>query len=81
MKKNNHRSKASQKVPVAYNPLGKRLYTLKEAAEYLGRSDWGMRELIWARKIPVVKEMHGRKIFIDVLDLENYVNKNKSLYC
>ena len=29
------------------NPKQKRLYTLKEAAEYLGRSEWGMRELIW----------------------------------
>jgi len=73
--------KTFQKVHLSYNPLCKRLYTLKEAAEYLGRSEWGMRELIWARKIPVVKETDGRKIFIDVLDLENYVDKNKSLYC
>jgi hypothetical protein len=73
--------KASQKVQRMYNPLCKRLYTLKEAAEYLGRSEWGMRELIWARKIPVVKEKDGRKVFIDIVDMENYVDKNKSLYC
>jgi len=72
--------KALQKVPQMYNPLCKRLYTLKEAAGYLGRSEWGMRELIWARKIPVVKETDGRKIFIDIVDLENYVGTNKSLY-
>jgi hypothetical protein len=27
---------------------GKRLFSLRESAEYLGRSEWGMRELIWA---------------------------------
>jgi len=74
-------NKATQKAQRIDNPLRKRLYTLKEAAEYLGRSEWGMRELIWARKIPVVKETGGRKIFIDINDLENYIDKNKSLYC
>jgi hypothetical protein len=59
-------------------PSGKRLYPLKEAAQYLGRSEWGMRELIWARKIPVVRE--GRKIYLDIHDLEEYVVRNKSLY-
>jgi hypothetical protein len=62
------------------NPLVKRLYTLKEAAMYLGRGEWGMRELIWARKIPVVKPDGGRKIFVDIIDLENYVEKNKTTY-
>ena len=56
----------------------KRLYTLKEASTYLGRSVWGVRELIWAGKIPVVRD--GRKIFIDILDLEKFVESNKSTY-
>ena len=60
--------------------MSKRLFTLKEGAEYLGRSVWGMRDLIWSGKIPVVKDQNGRKIFIDVLDLETYVNHNKSMY-
>ena len=54
----------------------KRLYTLKEASAYLGRSVWGVRELIWAGKIPVVRD--GRRIFIDILDLEKFVESNKS---
>jgi len=58
----------------------KRLFTLKEAAQYLGRSEWGMRELIWGGKIPVVREEGGRKIFIDVLDLSAYVERNKASY-
>ena len=61
-------------------PLSKRLYTLKEAAEYLGRSEWGMRELIWAGEIPVVKTEGGRKIFLDVDDLNYFINRNKSTY-
>jgi excisionase family DNA binding protein len=62
------------------NPLCKRLYTLKEAAEYLGRSEWSMRELIWAGKIPVVRQDGGRKIFLDILDLMNFVETSKSIY-
>ncbi len=62
------------------NPMAKRLYTLKEAAEYLGRSEWSMRELVWAGRIPVVKEEGGRKIFIDILDLIDFVERNKSTY-
>lgn len=62
------------------NPLSKRLYTLKEAAVYLGRSEWGMRELVWKQALPVVKEEGARKIFIDINDLENYISRNKTIY-
>ena len=62
------------------NPLCKRLYTLKEAATYLGRSEWGMRDLIWKQEIPVVMNGSGRKIYIDKEDLDEYVSKNKSMY-
>ena len=62
------------------NPLRKRLFTLKEAAEYLGRSEWGMRELIWAGEIPVVRAEGSRKIFLDIEDLDDFINRNKSTY-
>lgn len=58
----------------------KRLYTLKEGAAYLGRSEWGMRELIWAGAIPVVKPRDARKIFLDINDLDRFVEANKSVY-
>jgi hypothetical protein len=64
--------------PMAPHQPGKRLYPLKEAARYLGRSEWGMRELIWAKKIPVVREV--RKIYLDIDDLNEYINRNKALY-
>lgn len=60
--------------------MRKRLYTLKEGAAYLGRSEWGMRELIWAGVIPVVKPRTARKIFLDINDLDRFVEANKSVY-
>lgn len=62
------------------NPPGKRLYTLKEGAEYLGRSEWGMRDLIWKQAIPVVKQPMCRKIYLDITDLDAFIDKNKAVY-
>ena len=63
-----------------YNPLGKRLYTLKEAAHYLGRSVWGMRDLVWAQVIPVVMQRGSRKMYFDINDLDAFIEKNKAVY-
>ena len=62
------------------NPLGKRLYTLKEAAHYLGRSVWSLRELIWSNALPFVRPQGSRKIYIDVGDLDGFIEKNKDFY-
>ena len=56
----------------------KRLYNLKEAAHYLGLSPWGMRDLFWGKKIPAIRE--GRKIYLDIDDLNDYIRRHKSLY-
>jgi len=71
------KEKKTNKVP---SSLCKRLFTLKEAAEYLGRSEWSMRELVWAGKIPVVRQDGGRKIFLDIEDLNNFIDRNKTTY-
>ena len=63
-----------------YNPLCKRLYTLKEAAKYLGRSVWGVRELYWSQVIPVVKEHGRRKLYLDIKDMDAFIEKNKAVY-
>ena len=55
---------------------GKRLYTLKESAVYLGRTINSMRELVWAKLIPVVQ--HGRKMWVDLADLEAYIDNHKA---
>ena len=70
----------SRKAQGSVHAARKRLYTLKEGAAYLGRSEWGMRELIWAGTIPVVKPQTARKIFLDINDLDRFVETNKSVY-
>jgi excisionase family DNA binding protein len=75
-----HNYQCAENGQEIYNPLAKRLYTLKEAAQYLGRSDWSMRELIWAGEIPIVRGNGNRKMFLDIKDLEEYIKRNKSIY-
>ncbi len=59
-------------------PLPKRLYNLPEAAQYLGRTLWSMRELIWKGSLPIVRE--GKRIFVDRVDLDAYIERNKITY-
>lgn len=54
----------------------KRLYSVKEAAEYLGHTIWGIRSLIWSKTMPVVQT--GRKQYLDLYDLESFIDTNKS---
>lgn len=60
-----------------HNPLAPRLLTLKQAAEWLGLTVWAMRERIWAGQIPVVQFPGGRKMYVDSMDLEAVITKNK----
>ncbi|MFB3072647.1 MAG: helix-turn-helix domain-containing protein [bacterium] len=53
----------------------KRLYTVKEASEFLGISRWTMRELQWDGKVPFVK--FNRLIYFDLRDLEAFIARNK----
>jgi excisionase family DNA binding protein len=55
--------------------LKKRLYTVPEAAEYLGRSIWSMRRLIWEGMIPSVRVQ--RRVHLDVADMENLIEHSK----
>jgi len=60
------------------NRISKRLFSLKESATYLGRGLHGVRDMVWRGEIPIVRT--GRKMFIDIKDLEDYVSKNKMVY-
>lgn len=59
------------------HPPCPRLLPLKKAAEWLGLTTWAMRERIWAGQIPVVRFPGGRKMFVDRLDLEDFIQANK----
>ena len=53
----------------------KRLYTLPEAAAYLGRSTWSVRRLIWNGDLPSVRA--GGRVHVDVRDMDEFIDKHK----
>lgn len=73
----NHNGKGLKKAQRITNPLHKRLYDLKEAAYYLGRPVFSVRTLIWNGALPCVKD--GRKQYIDIYDMDSYIEKNKEI--
>jgi len=61
------------------NPVSgvrKRLYSIKDAMIYFGRSEWSVREMIWAGKLPFIRD--GRRIMLDINDMEEWILKNKT---
>lgn len=59
----------------------KRLFTLKEAGVYLGRSEYSVRTMIWSGILPVVKNPNGadsgKKQWIDIVDMDKFIDRNK----
>ena len=58
-------------------PPKKRLYDLKEAAVYMGRSEWSMRRLIYEGLLPAVR-VKGR-IHVDVADMDRLIEDSKTV--
>jgi hypothetical protein len=72
------RTDQSVRKEMAFDHLSApRLLTLKKAADLLGLSVWALRERIWAGHIPVVRFPAGRKQYVDVRDLEGFIDSNK----
>jgi excisionase family DNA binding protein len=57
--------------------IAKRLYSIKDAAAYLGCKVWTVREMIWAG-FPHVR--NGKQIFLDVRDVDKWIETNKTRY-
>jgi excisionase family DNA binding protein len=55
--------------------VSKRLYSVKEAGRYLGRSPWAIRHLIWEGHLPQVRQ--GRRVMVDVVDMDQFIEKHK----
>jgi len=53
----------------------KRLYSIREAALYLGRSAWSVREMYYHGKLPSVRD--GRRMLFDIQDLNAWIERNK----
>ena len=59
------------------NPqIQKRLYSINEASVYLGRSVWAVREMLWAGKMPYVKD--GKRILLDIQDMNCWIDQSKT---
>ena len=67
--------KKEQRMATPQFPSKKRLYSVPEAAIYLGRSVWSIRELIYDGKLPCVRA--GRRIHLDIEDLDQWIERNK----
>jgi len=62
------------RASLSERPL-KRLYSLAEAAMYLGRSTWSVRRLIWNGDLPQIRA--GGRVHVDVQDMDAFIEKHK----
>jgi excisionase family DNA binding protein len=76
----NQQVKRTQRISNPPCHISKRLYSIKESAVYLGRTAWAVREMLWAGKMPYVKD--GKRILIDLQDMNEWIDrsKTKSIY-
>jgi excisionase family DNA binding protein len=52
-----------------------RLFSVKEAAAYIGRTEQALQHLIHKREIVVVRK--GRRVHLDRADLDRWIDSNK----
>jgi len=55
--------------------LRRRLYSIKEAALYLGRSPWTVAEMVRTGKLPYIPD--GKRRFLDIEDINDWIVNNK----
>lgn len=55
--------------------VSKRLYSVKEAGRYLGRSPWTIRRLIRDGVLREVRQ--GRRVMVDLVDMDLFIEKYK----
>jgi len=56
--------------------IPKRLYSLQEGAVYLGRTVGAVREMLWAGKMPYIKD--GKRILLDIQDMNEWIDRSKT---
>jgi excisionase family DNA binding protein len=66
----------AQRITNPPRVLSKRLFDIKESAVYLGRSVWAVREMLWAGKMPYVKD--GKRILLDIQDMNEWIDQSKT---
>ena len=68
----------TQGIPNPSQGVNKRLYSIPEAGQYLGRTVWAVREMVYAGKIPYIRD--GRRVLLDVFDMDRWIEENRSRY-
>ena len=68
----------TQRISNPSQKLNKRLYSIPEAGEYLGRTVWSIREMIYAGKIPYIRD--GRRMLLDIRDMDSWIEENRTRY-
>jgi excisionase family DNA binding protein len=56
-------------------PVKPRLLSVEQAAVYIGRTKEAVQHMIASAKLPTVRT--DRRVFIDVLDLDRWIDTNK----
>ena len=67
--------KLANKLSQDHNRLSPRLFTIDQAAVYLGRTKEAIQHLVSLGKVPTVRT--DRRIFIDRLDLDKWIEDHK----
>ena len=66
--------KAQGILKPAYH-INKRLYSIRETADYLGRSPWTVAEMVRTGKLPYISD--GKRKFLDIQDINHWIEINK----
>jgi excisionase family DNA binding protein len=56
--------------------IKKRLYSVKEASTYLGRSPWSVAEMVRTGKLKYIRD--GKRIFLDIQDITLWIETSKT---
>ncbi len=55
--------------------ISPRLLTVREAAEYIGRTETAVRELVWNGKLAHIRA--DRRVMFDIRDLDRWIDTNR----
>jgi len=55
--------------------IKQRLYSIKEASLYLGRSPWTVAEMVRTGKLPYIPD--GKRKFLDIKDINDWIETRK----
>jgi excisionase family DNA binding protein len=68
----------TQRISNPSQKPNKRLYSIPEAGQYLGRTVWAVREMVYAGKIAYIRD--GRRMLLDINDMDSWIEENRTRY-